>query len=92
TYYARITLQQNGSEIEIDSRPSDAIALAVRTGARIFAADEVIEESGIEFEGEGGDHDELASITPLAELDPDEFRRFLDTVSPDEFAREEEEN
>ena len=30
TYYARITLQQNGSEIEVDSRPSDAIALAVR--------------------------------------------------------------
>jgi bifunctional DNase/RNase len=90
TFYARITLQQNGSEIEIDSRPSDAIALAVRAGARIFAADEVIEESGIEFEGEGGEHDELAGVTPLAELDPDEFRRFLDTVSPDEFAKDEE--
>jgi uncharacterized protein len=90
TFYARITLQQNGSEIEIDSRPSDAIALAVRAGAKIFVADEVIEESGIEFEGEGGDRDEIAGATPLAELDPDEFRRFLDTVSPDEFAREEE--
>ena len=92
TFYARITLQQNGSEIEIDSRPSDAIALAVRAGAKIFVADEVIEESGIEFEGEGGERDDIAGVTPLAELDPDEFRRFLDTVSPDEFAREEEEN
>ncbi|MGI9110612.1 MAG: bifunctional nuclease family protein, partial [Gaiellaceae bacterium] len=55
TYYARITLRQNGSELEIDSRPSDAIALAVRAGAKIYAADEVIEESGIEFEGEGGE-------------------------------------
>jgi uncharacterized protein len=90
TFYARITLQQNGSEIEIDSRPSDAIALAVRAGARIFAADEVIEESGIEFEGEGGGGVEIGEVTPLAELDPDEFRRFLDEVSPDEFAREEE--
>ena len=90
TFYARITLQQNGSEIEIDSRPSDAIALAVRAGAKIFVADEVIEESGIEFEGEHGDRDEITGATPLAELDPDEFRRFLDTVSPDEFAREEE--
>jgi uncharacterized protein len=90
TFYARITLQQNGSEIEIDSRPSDAIALAVRAGARIFAADEVIDESGIEFEGEGGAGVEIGEVTPLAELDPDEFRRFLDEVSPDEFAREEE--
>ena len=67
TFYASITVQQNGSEIEIDSRPSDAIALAVRAGARIFAADEVIDESGIEFEGEGGVHDELAGVTPLAD-------------------------
>jgi uncharacterized protein len=90
TFYARITLHQNGSELEIDSRPSDAIALAVRAGAKIFVADDVIDESGIEFEGEHGEHDEIAGVTPLAELDPDEFRRFLDTVSPDEFAREEE--
>src|SRR6478672_3505201 len=53
TFYASITVQQNGSEIEIDSRPSDAIALAVRADAPIFAAEEVIEESAIEFEGEG---------------------------------------
>jgi uncharacterized protein len=89
TFYARITIQQNGSEIEIDSRPSDAIALAVRSGAKIFAADEVIEESGIEFEGEAGDVEEVAGVAPLAELDPDEFRRFLDSVSPDEFRAED---
>jgi len=89
TFYARITIQQNGTEIEIDSRPSDAIALAVRSGAKIYAADEVIEESGIEFEGEGGDPDEIAGVTPLADLDPDEFRQFLDSVSPDEFRAED---
>jgi len=89
TFYARITIQQNGSEIEIDSRPSDAIALAVRSGAKIFAADEVIEESGIEFEGEV-QGDEVVGVTPLADLDPDEFRRFLDSVSPDEFAKGED--
>src|SRR6266566_1736793 len=42
TFYASITVQQNGSEIDIDSRPSDAIALAVRADAPIFAAEEVI--------------------------------------------------
>jgi bifunctional DNase/RNase len=85
TFYARITIQQNGSEIELDSRPSDAIALAVRSGAKIYAADEVIEESGIEFEGEGNESEEVAGVTPLSDLDPAEFRRFLDSVSPDEF-------
>ena len=54
TFYARITFQMNGPELEIDSRPSDAIAIAVRAEAPIFAADDVIEESAIEFEGEDG--------------------------------------
>ena len=52
TFYALITVAVNGSEIEIDSRPSDAIALAVRSEAPIFADDSVIEESAIEFEHE----------------------------------------
>jgi uncharacterized protein len=82
TFYATITLQQNGSEIEIDSRPSDAIALAVRAEAPIFADDHVIEESAIEFEGEEVNEEEIV----------DEFRKFLDHVTPDEFAVEDEES
>ena len=93
TYYARITLQQNGSEIEIDSRPSDAIALAVRVGATIYVADEVIEESGVEFEGDSESPEIGGSrVPPLADLDPEEFREFLDTVSPDEFATDPDES
>ena len=72
TFYASITLQADGAEYEVDSRPSDAIALALRADAPIFAADDVIEESGIEFENE----EEVV----------DEFKKFLDNVSPDEFA------
>lgn len=81
TFYAQITVQQDGSEIEVDSRPSDAIALALRADAPIFAADEVIEESAIEFEGEEVNEEVVA-----------EFKRFLDQVTPDEFAVEDEEN
>ena len=81
TFYASITVQQNGSEIEIDSRPSDAIALAVRAEAPIFAADRVIEESAIEFEGEEVNEEEIVS----------DFKQFLENVSPDEFAIEGEE-
>jgi bifunctional DNase/RNase len=81
TFYAEITVQQNGAEIQIDSRPSDAIALAIRVDAPIFAADEVIEESAIEFEGEEVNEEEMVA----------DFRRFLDQVSPEEFAVEDEE-
>jgi uncharacterized protein len=81
TFYAQITVAQDGSEIEIDSRPSDAIALAIRAEAPIFVADRVIEESAIEFEGEEVNEEEIVS----------EFKNFLDSVTPDEFAVEEEE-
>jgi uncharacterized protein len=85
TYYARITIAVNGRELEIDSRPSDAIALAVRCDAQIFASDDVIEESGIEFQT---DEEEPGLVTAslLADLDPAEFRKFLETVTVEEFA------
>jgi bifunctional DNase/RNase len=85
TYYARITIVQDGREVEIDSRPSDAIALAVRCDAQIFATDDVIEESGIDFQT---DEEEPGLVTAslLADLDPAEFRKFLETVTVEEFA------
>ena len=76
TFYASITLSVNGYEIEIDSRPSDAIALAVRCSAPIFAAEEVIDESSIEFEHEVEDQEEVV----------ERFKDFLDEVSPEDFA------
>jgi len=84
TFYAQITLQQDGGEIEIDSRPSDAIALAIRAEAPIFAADRVIEESAIEFEGEEIDQDRLDEEVA-------KFRNFLDEVTPEDFVVEGEE-
>jgi bifunctional DNase/RNase len=86
TYFAQLTIVQDGRELEIDSRTSDAIALAVRCEARIFASEEVVEESSIEFQA--GDEDEVSLVTAsdLADLDPDEFRQFIETVTPEEFA------
>ena len=96
TFFARITIERNGSEIEIDSRPSDAIALAVRVEAKIFAADDVIEESGIEFESEeeAAQDERIRRVSSLEQVDPVEFRAFLDTVTPEDFAAglEEEED
>ena len=78
TFFASITLAVGGRELEIDSRPSDAIALAVRAGAPIFAADEVIAESAIEFEHEVEDTEEVV----------EKFKDFLDHVKPEDFAGE----
>lgn len=75
TFYATITLQVGEREIEIDSRPSDAIALAVRTEAPIFVAEDVISESAIEFEHEVEDTEEVVQ----------KFKRFLDEVTPEDF-------
>jgi len=83
TFYAQVTIQQDGSEVEVDSRPSDAIALAVRAEAPIFVADEVIDESAIEFEGEEISDEAL-------EKEVTKFRSFLENVTPDEFAGGEE--
>ena len=83
TFFAQITVQQDGSEVEIDSRPSDAIALAIRSDAPIYAAESVIEESAIEFEGEEVTEEEIESKVS-------EFKRFLEDVTPDEFAVEPE--
>jgi uncharacterized protein len=76
TFYALITVAVDGTEIEIDSRPSDAIALAVRSGAPIFAAEAVIEESAIEFEQEDVNQEEVV----------EEFKKFLDEVRPEDFS------
>jgi bifunctional DNase/RNase len=90
TFYALITVAVDGTEIEIDSRPSDAIALAVRAGAPIFAADAVIEESAIEFEhdeevGEEASED-VVTGPPLPSIE--EFQKFLDEVKPEDFSTE----
>ncbi len=78
TFFALITISVDGSEIEVDSRPSDAIALAVRSDAPIYAADSVIEESAIEFEHEDVNEEKVV----------EEFKKFLDEVKPEDFSTE----
>jgi len=78
TFFAAITLTIGDKDVEIDSRPSDALAIAVRSGAPIYAAEDVIAESAIEFEHEVEDTEEVV----------DRFKEFLDEVTPEDFASE----
>jgi bifunctional DNase/RNase len=77
TFFAVISVEIDGRTVEIDSRPSDAIALAVRAGAEIFAADEVIEEAAVVFE-------EAMEETPEDEV-VDKFKDWMNQVSPEDF-------
>ncbi len=67
TFRARIVLVQGGSDFEIDSRPSDAIALAVRVGAPIFATEAVLDRAGVMPEA---DEEERLSV----------FREFVNSL------------
>ena len=76
TFYAVLHLDAGGQQVRVDSRPSDAIALAVRTDAPIFASEMLLDANGIEFDQERGDVEEIVR----------EFKDFLEEVSPEDFS------
>ncbi len=76
TFYAIIRMENNNEEeLEIDSRPSDAIALAVRCNCEIYAEEKVIKSAGLEIQS--------------IEEEVDKFKDFLDNVYPEDFKKEE---
>lgn len=72
TYFARLVVDRDNFEIDIDSRPSDAIAIALRTGAPIYVAREVMEAAGRIIQQEPDDHDDHEKPHPAA---PGQSRR-----------------
>ncbi len=71
TFYANIYLNLDGKVLEIDSRPSDAMALALRTSSPIFVDSKILEEAG--FVEEYSAEEELTKL--LQSLNPDEFKK-----------------
>lgn len=84
TYFARIVLDVDGDSVEIDSRPSDAIALAVRVNAPIYVAEEVMDQAGLKPEEEMslGDAESPVETSEQTE-DLDVFRDFVDGLDLD---------
>ena len=78
TFYAEIELRTANGTVRVSSRPSDAVALAVRVGAPIFASEEVLAEAAMPA-AEEADEEEQEEIV-------DQFREFLDEVNPEDFA------
>jgi bifunctional DNase/RNase len=89
TFHALIVLERDGRTVEVDARPSDALALAVRSGTRIFAAEAVLDQAalggeGLAGEGEGEEGSTL-EVTGESIVDPrlDVFREFVNSLDVD---------
>jgi hypothetical protein len=87
TYFAEIVLRQGDRELPVSSRPSDAVAVAVRTGTPLYVADDLMDNEGImlavdEEDEEADDSDDGANPEELV----GEFRTFLDSIRPEDFS------
>jgi uncharacterized protein len=96
TYYAELVIHRDGEVIKVDARPSDSIAVALRSEARIFASDGLLERASIEiteddaadsdsFQGVAGE-EESSGKEPAA-MDPEELKEYLRKMNPEDFGR-----
>ncbi len=91
-FYARVIVDQNGSSVPIDSRPSDAIALAVRAKVPIYVDEQVMDRAGMQL---GEDEEEALTQIPDSEMISEEldeeglsaFRDFINTLDMDDFEK-----
>jgi bifunctional DNase/RNase len=68
-FFARIHVSHNGQTLELDSRPSDAIALAVRTGTRILVADAIMDQVGVSMDSDDDVEADIASAIEESRMD-----------------------
>jgi bifunctional DNase/RNase len=91
TFFARIVLTVNGERIEVDSRPSDAIALAVRVQVPIYAEDIVLDKAGVALDKEGQPLDSAPQQEGISKANEEElermsaFRDFIEGLDLDDF-------
>lgn len=81
TYYAELHLRREAQRAVVSSRPSDAVAVAVRTGSPLYVSDELMDAEGILLAIETGEDDEDATPEELV----GQFREFLDSIKPEDF-------
>jgi uncharacterized protein len=91
TFHARLLLEQDGRTVEVDARPSDSLALAVRAGGRIFVAESVLDQAALGADGGVGDDEGEGTAGIALEstgeqiVDPrlDVFRDFVNSLDID---------
>jgi bifunctional DNase/RNase len=81
TYFAELQLKLGSTRYTVSARPSDAVAVAVRTGSSLYVSDELMDAEGILLAIDGADDDEDASPEELV----GQFRQFLESIRPEDF-------
>ena len=86
TYYAELSVLKNGEIISLDARPSDSIAIALRSDTQIFADEELLEVAGHSSVGDFKSAGNEPSASPPA-MGPDELEEHLRRLNPEDFGR-----
>jgi uncharacterized protein len=84
TYFAELQLRRGNDVTVVSSRPSDAVAVAVRTGSPLFVSDTLMDAEGILLEGDNDEDED--DDEPQADMLVGQFREFLDSIKPEDFA------
>ncbi len=79
TFYAKLHISQNGKTFEIDARPSDSIAIALKTGAKIFVNEDL-------FNIDKQESSESSEVPPMS-TDPESLRERLKKINPEDFGK-----
>ena len=85
TFYAKIILAVDGKQVEVDARPSDAIALAVRVKVPIFADESVLDKAGIIIDPETGKPSPARDVPPEELEKLSAFREFIESLDLSDF-------
>jgi bifunctional DNase/RNase len=80
TYFAELLIRREDHVFQVDARPSDSIALALRLHAPIFTSDQLLDQSGVETE-------EPEDPEPTNHLDADTLKSYLERMDPQDFGK-----
>lgn len=84
TYYAELHIARNGDVVQVDARPSDSIAIALRLSAPIFASETLLSDVQVEESTESFDAE---SLKPSAELNAEQLKEYLERLRPEDFGK-----
>jgi hypothetical protein len=87
TFFAKLSLNVDGEQVEVDSRPSDALALAVRAGAPIYADEKVLDKAGIILEEGTGEPISEGKVDEQEMRDLSAYKDFINTLDLEDFKK-----
>lgn len=85
TYYAELHIARNGDVVQVDARPSDSIAIALRLSAPIFASETLLSE--VQIEESEGESFEPERIEDPSELSAEQLKEYLERLRPEDFGK-----